>query len=312
LLKANSEIVSFEQLCVWRETERWVDHAEAILIGFSNSTVEDVLSRHTAEHIHLEGQIDGSPTETLPPRILRSYGYEIIWEQLAGSYLAGSRGTCALRLFSYDRVRGDALYNLDRSANGGTASPDGTIVSGYHRLITDICLRRRDAIQAWSANDASARNAPAKEKVGLRVVDELLCLHLGGPIKNFLAEYVDLIGSTNSDLTNEAIEAALQKECPRLRVELITRSPQRQTFGRTSYILKVGKKISVQWSPIVEGLLLRMRHDSPTLESWAGLYRAIREIVGSGKSPTDRAIKDHFKKNYPQFFKKIRAASRTA
>jgi hypothetical protein len=311
LLKANSEVVSVEQLCVWRETGRWVDHAEAILIGFSDATVEEIFSKHTAEHIHLEGQIDGSLTEALPPRLLRSYGYEIIWRQLAGSYLVGSRGTCALRLFSYDRFRGDALHNLDRPANGGTPSPDGTIVSGYHRLITDICLRRQDAVKAWDTNDAGDRKALAREKMDPRVIDELLCLHLGGPLKKSLGEYVDLIGSTNIDLADEAIETVLRKQCPLLHDELVTRRPQRQTFDRTSYI-KPGKKISVQWSPIVETLLFRMRHDSPALESWASLYRVIREIVGGGENPTDKAIKDHFKKNYPKFFNRIKVIIRTS
>jgi hypothetical protein len=311
LLKADSAVVSIEQVCVWRETSRWMDHARAILVGFSAVTIEEVLSKHTAGNIHLEGQIDGAPSEPLPALVSRSYGFELIWQQLASSYLAGSRGTCSLRLFSYARFRGDALDNLDRPANGGTPSPDGTIVSGYHRLITDICLRRQEALGAW---DEATTSGVAVEhsiaKLHMQVIDELLCLHLGGPIKKTLDEYIDLVGRTDDDLTEKIVESALRKESPRLHEELLTGRPQSWSFGRASYIQKIGKKHTVHWSPLVESLLLRMRHDSPHFGSWAALYRGIREVVGGGRNPTDKAIKIHFKNNYPNFFSKIKLPSR--
>lgn len=316
MLKANSEVVSVEQLCVWRENGEWVDHGKAILIGFSNVTVEEVFSKHTVENVHLEGQIDGAPTEILPPRILRSYGYEIIWRQLAGSFLAGSRGTCSLRLFSHHRVRGDVLANLERPADGGTRSPEGTFMPGYHRLITDIYLRRQEALTTWNATASAGAvqgAAPmADERLTKRVVDELLCLHLGGPVKKRLDDYIDLVSRSGDDFTEDVIQAALRKECPRFHQELVTGLPQPRSLGRTSYITKAGKKHSVRWSTVVESLLLRMRCDSPALGSCAALYRVIRDIVDGGQTPTDKAIKGHFKKNYLKFFNKIRTTSRSS
>jgi hypothetical protein len=313
VLKASSEVVSVEQLCVWRETGEWVDHSEAILISFSAATVEEVLSKHTAENIHIEGQLDGGPPEILPPRILRSYGYEIVWQQLAGSFLIGSRGTCSVRLFSYARLRGDALNNLDRPANGATTSPDGAMVPGYHCLVTDLCLKRQEAVTTWSATIAAsvpASDAARTTNEGLtkRVIDELLCLHLGGPLKYALNDYVDLIGHVDDDLTEELVVAALRNECLRFNQELVTGSPQPWSLGRTSYITRVGKKHTVQWSTVVESLLLHLRFDSPALHSWAALYRLIQQIVGDGQTPTDKAIKVHFRSNYPKFFKTLKAA----
>jgi hypothetical protein len=160
MLKANSDSISIEQACVWRETGTWVDHEKAAFLGFADEALSHVLSKHESGRLHLSGNVDGD-RKNLDRLVGRDFRFAVTWRRLAGTFLADSRGTCAVRGISYNRFRGETLKNLNCPADGDTRSIEGKMVQGFHCVITDILLNQHEAVLAltWAPSEPDSCNA---------------------------------------------------------------------------------------------------------------------------------------------------------
>jgi hypothetical protein len=313
LLKEKSALVSIEQLGVWIETKRWLDHATATHVGFEAGTLAEIMFTHAEGGIELSALVDGKRRK-ISAEEQRDYNFTIKFEIVAGLFRAGSRGNARVQGRSIKTYLPSKLHHPICPSTTLIHSPSsGSGEQGYHVLVEDILIDREAAIRVWSAHHRPSLEKARDEEL---ILDELLCRVWGSEEPRYKDKLFETVRKVLSscELGDDQIDGLLLRICPEFsrqcsepRSGLGGKRPGAEHGDDTrNYNKYIGANEHghkrIRWDYIVDKLLVTLeRNRSP--KSHNELVRVIWDFVGGEEEPSKTAILNYFKPRFPNFMR---------
>jgi hypothetical protein len=203
--RAPAELWSLDQVMIWIERRASVPQH---LIQIAPATMQELYQALKAGMITASGCVDGSERRDISSGDWNDYRLTLKHIKFPNHYFTGSAGTPIIEVLSIRSFPAAALrYHGYRS---GVRIPSANAQDGdpaYHRVITDVLLRREEVVRQWRGinrvsspqdrNPERAKSRPAFERAQ-RVIGELyphgvpgqaaepnaiLCRRVGGKLK---------------------------------------------------------------------------------------------------------------------------------
>jgi hypothetical protein len=148
--RAPAELWSLEQAMVWIEKRAGVPQH---LIQMAPTTMQELYQALKAGMITASGCVDGSERRDVSPGEWNDYRLTLKHIKFPNHYFMGSAGTPIIEVLSIRSFPAAALkYHGYRS---GVRIPSASAQDGdpgYHRVITDVLLRREEVIRQWPSS----------------------------------------------------------------------------------------------------------------------------------------------------------------
>jgi hypothetical protein len=220
MTSSNSTFATLEQLGVWVERREWHNQGDATRIGFSEPTLAEIIDRHLSGCIRLSTIVDGTRS-VLEPQVVGDFIFDFVWMQRAGLYLLGTRGNLEIRARSILVFLPEKLVDLSCPSDQLAPSPNEPAgVRGYHRVMRNIWISRREATDTWPPKPLikPSNSPPAMWR---NEILDLLFVDVASPIfqnsATALFTTVRKAASPLSSLADTEIEQLISTEWPRFR-----------------------------------------------------------------------------------------------
>lgn len=142
----------------------------------SPATVQELQRELRAGTLAASGCVDGGERRTVSPEEFNDYHLELKHVVFSNHHYMGSSGTPVIEVLSVRSFPAAALK--DHGYPSGVQLPSarsGDGEPGYHRVITDVLLRREDVVQKWpeigrtmpadrELNERPNRRLPSRER----------------------------------------------------------------------------------------------------------------------------------------------------
>jgi hypothetical protein len=311
--RLNSIYVTIEQLGVWVERRDWLDQENATGIGFSETTLAEIIDNHISERIHLSAIVDGT-RRVLEPEALDDFIFDFVWLKRAGLYRVGSRGNVQIRGRSIQVFLPEKLIDLTCPSDELVPAPSEPAgVKGYHRVMKHIRIPKKEAIENWPANPRLDPFATVIAQWRNDILDSLLVNAASPALQKSANTFFTLVRDAAlplSSLSEAEIEQFASTEWPRFWLWLKYRwsgggegkaSGSRHEIPEAiEYTFERAGQLRYNWCAIEDSLLVSVGEEG--LPASHGLLaKRLQKIVsrtngGPGRTDIDR----HFKR-YPRF-----------
>jgi hypothetical protein len=145
--RAPDELWSLNQVTVWIERRASVSQH---LIQMASTTIQELYQTLKAGMVTASGCVDGSERRDISSGEWNDYRLTLNHIKFPNHYFRGSAGTPIIEVLSIRSFPAAALeYHGYRS---GVRIPSASAQGGdpgYHRVITDVLLRREEVIRQW-------------------------------------------------------------------------------------------------------------------------------------------------------------------